>query len=414
MAFAGTPGFVSLYGYMVFVGISTVLNLAAWWLNSKRTKSALAVRMLVLFGFAALMGCLSFPMLWSTPYPHGWIAFTSACAMLCFVFWRWKRDLTQFLEKKPEPESWRTAKNVIYQYGIPFTPIYVVLFGIFILVMSKFMLLTLPWLEKASGFYVLPYCLTILAFGGAIVVGGLKLIRSVCRPYFPDKPYVWATSRGLNVAGRFFVKWKDIVQISEDFGRRRAVTGAQIHTHEAGENGPLVVPFGNTTVDSREALKIVRAMAAENGLDLTDSLSPVATKISKWAMTRAYRKNSQLRQITLDALERLPKQIADAENDLADLPAQIARYENGIGNAKELKALSLSNLQKMKKVGGLKQYPDFPQTVQQSLDSNDASIRHYEQMIQDIPRRKAELEKHIAFLSNSLADWEDKKRRYMS
>jgi hypothetical protein len=414
MAFVGTPGFVSLYGYMVFVSISTVLNLGAWWLNSKRTKPALAVRMLALFGFAALMGTLSFPTLWWTPYPYGWIAFTSACTLLCFVFWRWKRNLTEFLETKPDPESWRTSKTVIYTYGIPFAPIYAVLFGTFILIMSKFMLLTLPWLEKASGFYVLPYCLTILAFGVAIVAGGLKLIRSVCRSYFPDKPYVWPTVRGLNVADRFFIEWKDILQISEDFGKHRSVIGAQIYARDAGENGPLIVPFDNTTVESRKALEIVRAMAMENGVTLPDLAQRPAPRIPEWVIKRAYRKNSQLRQITLNQLETLPAQIARAKDDLANLPSKIRDYENGIVNAKELKALSLSNLQKMEKVGGLKQYPDFPQTVQKSLDSNDEAIRQYEQMIQDVPRQRAELEQHIVRLSDSLADWQDQKQRYMS
>lgn len=414
LAFCGTPGFVSLYGYIVFVSISTVLNLLAWCLGSKPLKAALAVRMLVLFGFAALMGSLSFPILWSTPYPYGWMAFTSACALLCFVFWRWKRDLTQFLETKPDAESWRTAKTVIYQFGIPFTPIYAVLFGVFILVMSKFMLLTLPWLESASRFYVLPYCLTVLAFGGVIVVGGLKLFRSICRPYFPDKPYVWSTRRGLNVANRFFVEWKDIIQISEDFGKRRAVIGAEIHLRNACENGPLIVPFDNTTVESRQALDVVRAMATENGVALPDLAQRPAPQISEWAMKRAYRKNSQLRQMVLNQLETLPAHIARANDDLANLSSKIADYEKGIANAKDLKALSLTNLQKMKKVGGLKQYPDFPQTVQQSLDNNDEAIRQYEQMIQDVPRRKAELEQHIARLSDFLADWQDKKRRYMS
>jgi hypothetical protein len=414
LAFSGTPGFVSLYGYMVFVSISTVLNLAAWWLSSKRSKSTLAVRMLVLFGFAALMGSLSFPTIWSTPYPYGWMAFTSACSMLCFVLWRWKRDLTQFLETKPDPESWRTSKTVIYQYGIPFTPIYVVLFGVFILVMSKFMLLTLPLLEGSSRLYVLPYCLTVVAFGGAIVMGGLKLIRSSCRPYFPDKPYIWSTSRGLNAADRFFVEWKDIIQISEDFGKRRAMIGAEIHLRNAGENGLLIVPFDNTTVESRKALELVRAMATENGVALPDLAQRPAPQISEWAMKRAYRKNPQLRQMMLDALERLPEQIIQAKENLANLPAKVAEYEKAIASANERKAISLANLQKMKKSGGLKQYPDFPDTVQKGLALCDKSIRQYEQMIQDLSRQRAELEQHINRLSDHLTDWQDKKQRYMS
>lgn len=413
LAFCGTPGFVSLYGYIVLVGISTVLNLLAWWLGNKPLKAALAVRMLVLFGFAALMGSLSFPTIWSTPHPYGWMAFTSVCAMLCFVFWRWKRNLTQFLETKPDPDSWRTAKSVIYQYGIPFTPIYAVLFGVFILAMSKFMLLTLPWLESSAPLYVLTYCLTVLA-GGVIVVGGLKLIRSICRTHFPDKPFVWSTIRGLNVANRFFVEWKDIIQITEYFGKRRAVIGAKIYLGNSAETGPLIVPFDNATVGSRQALELVRAMATDNGVALPNLGQRPPPQISEWAMKRAYRKNLQLREMVLNNLETLPAQIVRANDDLANLSSEIADYENGIANAKERRAHILTNLQKMKDVGGLKQYPDFPQNVQQTLENNDEAIRQYEQMIQDVPRRKAELEQHIACLSDFLHDWQDKKRRYMS
>jgi hypothetical protein len=413
MAFCGQPGFVSLFGYMLFVCISAGLNFLAWWLGSNPVKSALAVRMLVLFGFAALMGSLSYPILGELPYAFGWVAFTSACALVSFTFWRWKRDLTQFLETKPNPESWRTAKIVVYQYGVPFTPIYVALFGIFILIMSKFMLLTLPWLENAPKLYVLPYVLTILAAGLAIVAGGLKLIRSVCRPYFPDKPYIWGNSRGLNVADRFFIDWKDVVQINEHYGRKRAVIGAEVHSRHVGQEGPLIVPLDNATVESKNAIEIVRSIATENGFKLPELTQCSEPKYSERAYRRAYR-NPELRQMVLDSLESLPARIAQIENDIANLPSKVAEYENGIICAKERAALSRSNLQKMKKLDRLKKYPDFELSVQKTLELNAESIRSFEQLMLGIPRRTAELEKHRKFLIDSLADCLEKKQRYLS
>ena len=382
-------------------------------------RMTLATSCMVVTGFAAGISVL---LLLDDQDKQGFyikLVLTLLLSTCCITSLRWRSSFMECTDSRPDHESWRLAKHLIKQHAIPFWPLVIALTVVCSVLVAASVVAAFTFLNMNSYVAVLLWFAATVVSCLVVFLGGMRAARSLARIYFPDRPYVWATPRGINVEDKVFVDWSRVEQIDvrwEFHKGRYNATGAVIWSDAARASGKTIVPLMNATIEVIDAVAMMRHMANENGITLPEQAAPNARPVkppSDRDWKRAYRKSPELRKMLLDQLDALPSRIAEVEKDIANLPMTVAEYENEISAAGKSKMSSLQNLQRMKQMGGLKQYPDFEQTVQKSLALNDASIRSYQQMIDDVPRRKSEMEQHLVFLSDTLADYKEKQRRYI-
>ena len=340
-----------------FLGLALVVlalaaNFLSWWGEAKRSGAQLARRLALQCGLLVVLCAFGAVKAFGTIWFPACIAMAVALAIpgiwLGKAYFRMRRSI----ETKPDPESWRTASSIIYNYGSPYSPgatIAGVLMMWPFLILIAFMFVAgdrhvkSPW-PMMFGFIA-------LFFTNLMIVQdrGLKWYRARLRASMPDRPYIWADTLGLSIGNRAFLKWSEIRQIDAIWESGRSghyETGAYIQTPRAVDGNCINVSLLNATIACDDAVEQMRAMAAQYGCTLPPRDTTYVAASPRWGdqVTSARRvpirrrSRQEIKALRKDLAERLPGQIAETEQRIADLPNAKIRLTESIARAQESKA----------------------------------------------------------------------------
>jgi hypothetical protein len=329
---------IPVFGWaLLSLALATALNILGWRLSRERTISAFMRRERTFSAFVALASGVSAYGQYDTAqlWPWAILALIAFGAMLWFN--RRYVTVTRQTEARPDPESWLGATSIVHEYGSSF--------GVGMGLMTLAVLWPLPLFFGYLLLLARPTLISVIASIGiwiAYVAMAVPRVmtgyRASLRSRFPDKPYVWATSLGMNVRDKAFIPWNEIKQIDAKWespprGGKPYVAGAIIETDRAVDGGRVIVPLQNATTECAQAVEKMRAMAVHHGRTL-----PPFIQLGKFVHKAMAGRLAQAREAQRAMLQRLPEMIAENERLLADLPNQKLRIEAQIANHEKIMA----------------------------------------------------------------------------
>jgi prefoldin subunit 5 len=381
-------------------------------------RNALATILFVVTGFAAGLSVLLLLEEQDTQTFYEKLALTLLLSSCSIGAMRWRASFMEYTDARPDPESWRLAKALIKQHSIPFWPLIIALSVACMLLITISVVAVFAFLNTESRLVMLPWIVGIFIGCVLFFLIAMRAVRRLVRKFYPDKPYVWSTPRGIAVSDKAFVDWPKVEQIDTRWelrsGAQFYATGAVIWTDVARENGKIIVPLMNATIDVNDAVSMMRQMAMDHGFALPDQAPPNARPVkppSERDWKRAYDKSPELRKMLLDRIESLGKSIQQVEQELEDLSTKAAGYESRIVESRCRKSMISAKLRQISQSGALTS--EFEDAMRNASKSFDDSISSYEQQILEIPLTKQTLDESLSKLRADLADCEEKRRRYL-